>query len=113
MHELGVIVEVVKQVEQVKLENNLTEVDTIVLAIGQLSAMIPKYVEEVFPVAIDNTSLKDTKLKIEILPAIAKCNDCSKEFNLVESKGQCPLCDSKSYELISGREFIIKEIIAY
>ncbi len=113
MHELGVIIEVVKQVEQIKIENNLTKVDTIVLEIGQLSAMIPKYVEEVFPVAIEKTSLKETKLKIEIIKAVAKCNQCTKEFNLVESRGQCPHCELSSYELISGREFIIKEIIAY
>ena len=34
MHELGVVIEVVKAVEKVAIENNLSVVDKIVLQIG-------------------------------------------------------------------------------
>ena len=113
MHELGVVIEVVKTVEKVALENNLTKIDSVVLQIGELSSMIPKYIESCFPVAVENTSLQNTKLKIQVIPANGICKCCNKVFNVKENNGQCIYCSSKRWDLISGKEFVIKEIVAY
>ena len=112
MHELGVVIEVVKTVERVALEQNLKEIDTVVLQIGELSSMIPKYVEQCYPAAVDGTILENTKLEIEILPGNALCKDCKKVFRLIEHRHQCPTCNTRNWELLSGREFFIKEIVA-
>lgn len=112
MHELGVVIEVVKTVEKVALENDLTTIESLVLQIGELSSMVPKYIESCFEVAVDNTKLQDTKLEIEIIPANALCKDCNKVFNVKDNKGYCPYCEGKKLELLSGKEFIIKEIVA-
>lgn len=113
MHELGVVIEVVKTVEKVALENNLTKVDSLVLQIGELSSMVPKYIESCYPVAVDNTILQDTKLEIEVIPANGMCKSCNKVFNVKENNGQCGYCGSKSWDLLSGKGFVIKEIVAY
>ena len=113
MHELSVVFEIVKAVEKIADENQLSEVDTIVLQIGELSSMIPKYIEDCFPAAIDGTRFEKTKLKIEILTATALCKNCKKVFKIVENQGKCQHCQSEEWELLSGKEFIIKEIIAW
>jgi hydrogenase nickel incorporation protein HypA/HybF len=79
LHELGVVIEVVKTVEGFAKANGVTKIDTLVLQIGELSSIVPKYVEDCFPCAVDDTILRDTKLRIEVIP---------------------------------GREFVIKEIVA-
>lgn len=112
MHEVGVVIEIVKTVEDLAIKNGLTKIDTLVLQIGELSAMIPKYIEACYPMAVDGTMLQDTKLKIEILPGNGICKKCSKVFNLLDSDKKCPKCESKEWTLLSGREFMIKEIIA-
>ena len=112
MHELGIIIEVVKNVEQFAKQNGVTKIDTIVLQIGELSPVIPKYVEECYPAAVDGTMMQDTKLKIEILKANAMCKGCGKAFAVVENNGKCPHCESEKSELLGGREFMIKEIVA-
>ena len=112
MHELGVVIEVVKTVENFAKKNGVTKIDTIVLQIGELSSMIPRYIEACYPVAVDGTLMQETKLKIEILPGNAICKKCDKVFNLIENKGKCPNCTSKDWELLCGKEFMIKEIIA-
>ena len=112
MHEVGVMIEVVKKVENIAIENGLTHIDTLVLHIGELSSMIPRYIEACYPAAVDGTLLQDTKLKIEILPGNGICKKCSVVFNLIESKSTCPNCRSKDWDLLSGKEFMIKEIIA-
>lgn len=112
MHELGIIIEVVKQVEDFAKENDIKEIETLVLAVGELSSMVPKYIEDVYPIAVEYSTLKDTKLKIEMLPGLGTCKDCNFGYNLVLNNNTCPLCGSKNYLVISGTEFMIKEIHA-
>ncbi len=113
MHELGVVIEVINQVEKIVAENELEKVEKLILQIGELSSMIPKYIEACYPAAVDGTILMDTKLEIEVLPANALCNDCNQVFPIVKNKGVCPHCNTNNFEILSGKEFFIKEIVAY
>lgn len=111
MHEIGVLFEVVKSVERLAQENDVQKIETLVLQIGELSSMIPKYMKTLYPAAIEGTILEGSKLEIEILPANALCQDCKRVFNLMENKGTCPICEKKNFEVLSGKEFFIKEIV--
>jgi hydrogenase nickel incorporation protein HypA/HybF len=66
----------------------------------------------VYPIAVEQSKLKDTILKMEITPGHGQCNDCHFNYNLVENNNICPLCSSKEFSIISGKEFLIKEIHA-
>ncbi len=112
MHELGVVIEVVRTVEEFARENSLTAIDALVLQIGELSSIVPRYVEECYPAAVDGTLMENTRLDIEILPGNAMCGSCGKVFNLLASEKKCPECDSGEWEILGGREFLIKEIVA-
>jgi hydrogenase nickel incorporation protein HypA/HybF len=112
VHELGVVIEVVKTVEAFAKKNGVTKIDTVVLQIGELSSMIPRYIEASFPAAVDGTLLQGSKLRIEILPGNAICKACAKVFNLIESESRCPKCGSENWEILCGKEFSIKEIVA-
>lgn len=113
MHELGIVYEVVKIVDQFAKENNLQKVDKIILEIGQLSQAIPRFIEECYPAAVSETPYEDTKLEIIALPANAKCKDCNRVYNIIQHRKICPECSGETYYLLSGHEFNIKEIVAY
>lgn len=112
MHELGVVIEVVKTVEKIYDERHLSKIDTLVLQIGELSSMIPKYVEACYPAAVEGTVLENTHLVIEVLPGNGFCTSCKKVFNVLQNKGKCPCCGTNKFDLLGGREFFIKEIVA-
>jgi hydrogenase nickel incorporation protein HypA/HybF len=112
LHELGVVFEVIKTVQDFAQKNGLTKFDKLVLQIGELSSMIPKYIEACFPAAVDGTPFQDMKLEIEILPGNGICKKCNKVFNLFENSQTCPKCGGKDWNLLSGKEFMIKEIVA-
>ena len=112
MHELGVVMNIVENVVDFAQANNVTQIETLVLQIGELSAVIPAYVESCYPAAVDGTMMQDTKLKIEVLPANALCRNCEKVFGLMAAKGVCPHCGKEDCETISGKELMIKEIVA-
>jgi len=110
MHELGIVIEIVRVVDELAKEQGITAVDSIILQIGELSPVVPRFVEECFPAAVDGTFMKDTKLEIEIMPGNGICKACSTVFNVLESSGKCPKCGSKDFDVLSGRDFYIKEI---
>ena len=112
MHEIGVMMEVVKTVENFARKNGVTKIQTLVLQIGELSSMIPRYIEACYPGAVEGTILEETKLEIEVLPGNAICKKCNKVFNLIENNNKCPHCESRDWEILCGKEFMIKEIIA-
>ncbi|MDC7228453.1 MAG: hydrogenase maturation nickel metallochaperone HypA [Spirochaetales bacterium] len=112
MHELGIVYEIAKTVENVVEQNGLSRVEAIILQIGELSTVIPKYIRDCYPAAVDGTMLEETELKIEILPGNARCSDCGKIYNVIKNRGLCPDCGGREREILSGREFMIKEIVA-
>lgn len=114
MHELSLLVEVVKVVEDLVVENEIKRLKSIVLQIGEVSTVIPTFMEEYFPVVtLDKPFFKDTTLEIEMIPGEAKCLDCGEIFNIVKTKGYCPKCNSFEKEVLRGREFLIKELLVY
>jgi hydrogenase nickel incorporation protein HypA/HybF len=112
MHEIGVVMEVVSTVESFAAANGVTKIEKLVLQIGELSSMIPKYVEDCYPAAIDGTILQGSELEIEVLPGNALCLDCNKVFNLLQNENKCPHCGGAHWDILSGKEFNIKGIVA-
>lgn len=112
MHELGILYHVVEQVSRIAEQNSLTHIDTLVLQVGELSGVIPRYLEACYPAAADGTMLQNTKLKIETLPANGRCRACGKVFGITANEKTCPQCGSRDYDVLGGRDFFIKEIIA-
>lgn len=110
MHELGIMYHVVEQVSRVVVENNLSTVEALVLQVGENASVVPRYLEACFPAAVDGTALEKTKLEIEMLPANAICNSCGKVYGLTGHEHACPFCESMDFDVISGKEFLIKEI---
>ena len=110
MHEIGVVRSMIKTVTEFAEANDIKEVSEIVLDIGELSLVIPKYVEKVYPVVVKDTWLKDTKLVRNIVPGMAECDECNELFNVIEHEGYCPNCGSFEKTVLSGQDFLIKEI---
>ncbi len=90
MHELGIMINVVETVEDFAKQNGITQIEKLVLQIGELSSVIPRYAEACYPAAVDGTMLEETKLEIEVLPGNCLCSNCKQVFNLIKSNKVCP-----------------------
>ncbi|MBS1401474.1 MAG: hydrogenase maturation nickel metallochaperone HypA [Oscillospiraceae bacterium] len=111
MHEISIVRQVTKTVMDYAEENHVTEISEIILQIGELSMIVPEYVDEIYPLVVKGTMLEHTKLKMEMIPGMAECNECDEVFNVVEHEGYCPNCGSFDKTVLSGRDFVIKEIL--
>ena len=107
MHEIGVVRSMMRTVEDFARENGIDEIVSIVLEIGDLSMIIPKYVEDIYSVVSKGTRFEGTELVIETVEGQGVCRDCKRAFPI----GYCPRCGKRNADIISGRDFIIKEIV--
>lgn len=112
MHELGIVVQIVRIAQKTAEANNLSKVHKIILQVGELSGAIPEYVQKAFPAAIYNTPMEACELEVEVIPGIVKCRKCDCKHRLNETKGKCPSCSSDEYDVISGDQLFIKSIAA-
>lgn len=114
MHELGVVFHVIKMVEDICKENDLTEVSTVTLELGEVSTVIESYLHDVWKWAVLKRSehMKGAKLIVETIPAVTYCEDCKAKYSTVAHGKICPECGSEHTYLLQGNEFNIKEIEA-
>ena len=113
MHELGTIYYVIDTVEKLMVENDLKEVASITLEVGEVSGIIPEYLRDFWEYARAKTEhFQNTELKIETLKAVTYCQSCGKTYPTMEYKKICPYCGSGNTFLVTGNEYNIKEIEA-
>ena len=77
---------------------------------GELSLVIPEYLETLFPVAAKGTALENSRLLIQIIPGLAECDACDEIFNVVDCKGICPMCGGFEKTILQGGDLMIREI---
>lgn len=111
MHELSILKEMIRIVEDTISDQNVSAVMRIVLQVGELSSIYPDYLRELYPMAAYKTALEGSALEIEVIEGTALCLDCNNVFNIVQNDGTCPFCKGKQYRILSGTEFILKEIV--
>ncbi len=111
MHEIGIVRQLVRTVTDFASENGVHDIHEVVVDCGELSLVIPEYLEQIYPVVVKDSILKDAKLTIHIVPGLAECEDCDEIFNVIEHKGYCPSCGSFDKTVLSGKDFTIREIV--
>lgn len=113
MHEAGIIIHILEKVKTVAQENNMERVDELVLEIGELSGVVPHYIEDCYQIMTSGTPFEATRLRIEMVPGMGECKTCGYLFHISSHGGKCPRCSAEQIHTLSGTGFIIKEILAY
>ncbi len=111
MHELGIVMQVIEQVDNVAAESKIDKVTKIIMEIGEVSSVIPNIFTDAFEWAKKKSNyLKDSELELIILKGITYCRDCKKTYDTVEYAKKCPYCGSLDTYLVTGNEIKIKSI---
>lgn len=115
MHELGIVFEVVKRLDSLSSENDIlpSDIGMIVLEVGEASTIVPRYLNECWPAAIDNTEFEHVELQVDEIKAKVQCKECGTVYEYLINDSRCPKCYSSSCFMVTGREFNIKEILLY
>ena len=111
MHELGIVMQVVDQVEQVAEEHNASQVRKVNMEIGEVSSVVPELFTDCFHWAKKKTRrLREAELEIILLEAVSYCQDCKSTYKTTAYAKECPFCGSRSTYLLTGNEINIRDI---
>lgn len=111
MHEMSIVVSFVKMAEDFAVKNNAEKVVKVVLQLGEISGIEPRYLHEFYPSVIEGTILEGSELVIETIEASVFCTNCATTYNPTKSDLKCPACGSEQCDVIDGRGLFIKEIV--
>lgn len=111
MHELGIVFYIIRDVKQVAEENHVSHVSAVVMDIGEVSTIVPEYLQDCWRWAADREDmLRGCQLKVNTIPAVTHCDGCGREYGTVAHGKTCPHCGSEETWLLRGNEVEIKEI---
>lgn len=110
MHELPVVTEMIRIVNEEAAERRLSRVTKITLVIGELSSVMDESVQMYFELLAENTPCAGAKLVFEHVSAKLRCVSCGLEFPH-EKSFDCPACGGEG-RLIkgTGQELLIGTI---
>lgn len=115
MHELSVTTRILKLALSKLEEQKLTKIHSITLKIGAMQDYEEKWLQHYFNYLTPATPAEGASLHIEKTPIVFRCKMCGQEFAF-DAHGaddcSCPGCHSFSYEMISGKEFLIEHMEA-
>lgn len=111
MHELSIVMEVCKQVDRLASEHHVKEVKSVTVEVGEVSGVVKDYFVDAFNwMRQKNELLKNCELNYIVIEAITYCEDCKKTYSTTRFAKICPYCKSEKTYLVSGKDFMIKEI---
>ena len=110
MHELPVVMDVIKIVNIEAEKRHFGHVSSITLVLGELSSVMDESVQMYFELLAENTPCEHAKLLFEHVPATFRCSECGHEFPH-EKAFDCPECGGEALLVKgTGRELYIKAI---
>jgi hydrogenase nickel incorporation protein HypA/HybF len=105
MHEMGIAMQIVEIANNALPEDMKgARVAAIHLKIGRLSGVVPEYLDFCMQVAGKDTPFEGAVLQMEEVPVVARCRDCSHQWEAIDPVHSCPACKSGNLEILSGRE---------
>ena len=112
MHELSVTQSILEIALDYANRNQAARVIEIHLQIGEITDFDDEWIQRYFDFVSKGTIAEGAKLRITRIPAQLQCQACTFTFPLDRSSwnSQCPSCQSKDTQLISGREFRIEAL---
>ncbi len=113
MHELGIVMNVLEQVDAVAAENRAEKVLKVTMEVGEVSSIVPELFIDAFNWAKKKTGfLREADLEMIIIEGRTYCQSCGETYKTTDQGKQCPHCGSFETYLLTGDQVVIKDITA-
>ena len=111
MHELSVVMGIIKIAEQQANAANALVIEEIELDIGTMSGIEIGALEFAWTQAVKQTMLQNSVKKINRITARARCLDCDAEFDIENYYDACPACGQHLLNILQGKELRVKSLL--
>lgn len=112
MHELAITEGILRTAVPKAEQSGAKKILEIRLSIGELSGVIPEYVQYYFDLIGKGTIAEGAKIVAKVLPVAVSCPDCGYEGGIDRKDRRCPECRSTRFRITGGREFYVDSLLA-
>ncbi len=113
MHELHLMGQVVKAVDQALRGANGAKPSVVRLKVSALSHLLdhdPSQLQTAFEMASAGTTAAGAILEIERVPADAGCRHCGMKLQVSRVDSMCEACGSHDLDVVSGPEVVVHDV---
>lgn len=111
MHELSLVMGVIRIAEDEMRKHQAGIIEEIELEIGVLSGVEMTAFDFAWNQAIKDTALENAIRNITVIEGVGVCPDCEKSFPVKEFYDPCPHCHQHLVYINKGKEFRVKSIV--
>lgn len=112
MHEMGLLYKIISSVRTAAEENHVRRIKSIELDIGELSGILPVFLQHYFiPFTQEDPLFYCAELVINSIEGTGFCGKCRKIHPITGFGMPCPGCGSMDVRIVSGREVTIRNIL--
>jgi len=113
MHELGIVVKVLDQVDELAAQYEAEKILKVTMEVGEVSTIVPELFTDAFDWAKKKTRFAaEAELEMIIVEARTYCQSCGETYKTTEHGKKCPFCGSGETYLLTGDQVIIKDVSA-
>ena len=113
MHELGIVVKVLEQVDEAAAQNNVQKVLGVTMEVGEVSTIVPDLFTDAFNWARKRTRYaQEAGLTMIVIEGRTYCRGCGETYKTTEYGKTCPHCGGTDTYLLTGDQVVIKDISA-
>jgi len=110
MHEQSIVESLLSVALESAEKENARKILRIYLVVGEFSGVIKEAVEFYFNFLSKDTIAAEASLFFMYVPAQLRCRSCDTIFSPERHDSNCPNCNEKQVEIISGREVYIESM---
>ncbi len=110
MHEMGIAQTILEHALAAARSNGIARIEKLQLKIGVFSGVVDDALRFSFEVASQETKAEGAVLEVENIPLTVRCSECGKTSEIEPILFQCPSCDSRRVDILSGQELTLVSI---
>lgn len=107
MHELSIAQSVVDIACRHADGQRITKVQ---LKVGHLRQVVPSALTFSFGLVAEGTPVEGAELQLDLVPAVGRCRECSRETELHDFPFQCEHCGHIDLQIIAGDELVVESL---
>lgn len=110
MHEMGVTRGIIDSAVEAAEKAGAVRIIRIELTVGEFTEVVEDALLFAFDALAPGTLAEGAELRVTMVGARSRCNDCGHEFDHDRFEMLCPMCGSFDLEPLQGRELRIDAI---
>jgi len=111
MHERSLVATLLKQVEELMVNNDARRAVEVNVSIGEFAGVDRDLFELAFDELAAESRVGGAELKVVVVPLQGRCGHCRQEFLITNFKFQCGHCGSREVAIERGEALDLESVV--